>query len=172
MSVSPAASSGRSFASIAEAIEQLHHHNGLVRQEARRYLEQQGEAATASLIPLLNDSSHRVRWEATKAMVSIADPKTVVPLIEKLEDHRADVRWIAAEALIAIGQPAVTPLLHAIEDRPVAFGLREGAHHVLHDIALEHDLKWLDPVVTALASIEAREQVPQAVFAVLNQSED
>lgn len=76
-----------------------------------------------------------MRWEACKALVSIKDPTTAVPLVTALNDERSGVRWLAAEALIAIKNEAVAPLLHVLEEHFESLHVRRGAHHVLSALA-------------------------------------
>jgi hypothetical protein len=54
------------------------------------------------------------------------------------------------------------PLLQALELRGDSVLLREGAHHVFHDLAKGALRKYLAPVLAALEALEPGEQVPWA----------
>jgi len=75
-----------------------------------------------------------VRWEAAKALSQIANPASIQALLEALSDKTFEVRWMAAEGLIRIGRKAVIPLLEALVEHSDSYWLREGIHHVLHDM--------------------------------------
>ena len=55
-------------------------------------------------------------------------------LLEALSDKEFDVRWLAAEGLIRIGRKVVVPLLETLVEHSDSFWLRDGIHHVLHDM--------------------------------------
>ena len=80
-----------------------------------------------------------------------------------------DVRWLAAEGLIHIGVDAIVPLLHALIERPESVWLREGAHHVLHDLASSDLRAVLMPVLKALEDVDATVVVPLAAETCLEE---
>jgi HEAT repeat protein len=120
--------------SLQALITTLSSRNGLQRRRARDALVQAGTAATDCLIESLGSNSKTVRWEAAKALVSIADPKAAPAFEEALMDESFEVQWLAAEALIAIGRPALTPLLEGLIHSYGSVYIRQGVHHVLHDL--------------------------------------
>ena len=76
-----------------------------------------------------------MRWEAAKSLSDIADPAAAPALVQALEDPETGVRWLAAEGLIRMRSACLQPLLHALTERADSVWLRDGAHHVLHDLA-------------------------------------
>ncbi len=148
---------------IATLIGTLRSHDGLARQQARHSLVRMGSRAVASLLLLLKDPKHQVRWEAAKALSDISDPMAASGLVAALEDESFGVRWLAADGLIAMGRDALPPLLEALKDDGASLWLREGAHHVLNMWAAEHGLHDpVTPVLTALESIQPDIDVPLA----------
>jgi HEAT repeat protein len=133
------------------------------RVHARQALEEIGHPAVGPLVELLADPSHQTRWEAAKALVAIADADASPALVEALMDEESDVRWLAAEALIAIGRDGLGPLLRALEKQPESVWLRQGAHHVLHDL---EDPELRDLVEPTLEALESFEPEMKVIFAV------
>jgi HEAT repeat protein len=129
-------------------------------QQARRSLVAMGHKAVPSLVAALGSGKNWVRWEAAKALSQIGDPAATRPLITALEDREFDVRWLAAEGLITIGKKIVEPLLQALINKPESIWLREGAHHVLHDMDRDDWDDALKPVMTALEGVEPTFEVP------------
>jgi HEAT repeat protein len=82
--------------------------------------------------------------------------------VKALEDDMFDVRWLAAEALIIIGKEALVPLLQALTRHSDSLWLREGAHHVFHDIEKERFEKMVQPVLAALEDVEPSLEVSYA----------
>jgi len=149
--------SAEMLSKIKPLIADLRSKDGAVRREARHKVVFIGGPAVDFLIPLLKDTDDDVRWEVTKALAEIADPKAASDLVGLLMDHNFGVRWVAAEALISIGREALKPLLKKLTEHPESSWLQRGAHHVLHDLAKKApDLKELvGPVITALEGFEA-----------------
>jgi HEAT repeat protein len=133
------------------------------RMHARQALEEIGRPAVGPLVELLADPSHQTRWEAAKALVAIADADASPALVKALMDEASDVRWLAAEALIAIGRDGLEPLLRALEEQPESVWLRQGAHHVLHDLEDPELRELVEPTLEALESFEPEMKV---IFAV------
>jgi hypothetical protein len=119
---------------------------------------------------LLHDPDHEVRWEAAKALGEIADPRSAPALVETLEDAGFDIRWLAAEGLIALGKAGLEPLLEALPKKADSVYLREGAHHVMYDLAHKGFRDQLAPVMAALEGvdpeIEIREPARKALQAL------
>jgi HEAT repeat protein len=137
-------------------------------QKARRQLVAMGHKAVSFLVKELGSKKFWVRWEAAKALGQIGDPTATAALIRALEDKEFDVRWLAAEGLINIGQKAVVPLLTALIDNPKSTWLRQGAHHVLHDMERGDLNKVLRPVMIALEDVEPYVEVPVAARKALD----
>jgi HEAT repeat protein len=139
---------------INELTTELCGKDAVVREHARQSLVTIGSPATDPLIELLEDRSHQVRWEAAKALGEIADPRAAPALVSALRDEDFDVRWLAAVGLIAIGPDALVPLLEELAKQPESTWLRQGAHHVLHNLADKKIKGKMAPVLRALESIE------------------
>jgi HEAT repeats len=155
---------------IKSLIDGLRNEDGLVRQKAREALTSIGKQAVRHLIPLLKDAEDDVRWEAAKALANIADVRAASELVATLEDHNFGVRWLAAEGLIAIRRDVLPPLMEALTKHSDSAWLREGAHHVLHDLAKKDpEIKDLvASVITSLEGIEPEIGVVEPAYAVLD----
>jgi HEAT repeat protein len=154
--------------SLDSLLAALGSYDGIVRQHARQALVAIGEPSVAPLIEALTDPSDDVRWEAAKALGQIGDPAAAPALVSVLEDENNGVRWLGAEGLIALGREGLVPLLQALEQRSDSVWLREGAHHVLHDLARGDLEDVLSPVLAALEDIEPTIEVPWAARAALD----
>jgi HEAT repeat protein len=137
------------------------------RQAARKELVSIGSPAVPHLIKCLSDLRRQVRWEAAKALGEIADPITATVLVAALEDKDSDVRWLAAEALVAIGREGLRPLLANLIQHSDSDSLREGAHHVCHELAKTADGPIIRPVLDALNTSEPEMAVPGTAFSAL-----
>ncbi len=146
--------------SIETLINTLSSLKDKAREGARHTLVAMGKAAVPSLIEALRNKNALMRWEAAKALDEIGDPETAPVLVEALEDDDFDVRWLAAEGLIKMNIKGLKPLLEALEHRGDSVLLREGAHHVFHDLAKGGLRKFLVPVLAALEALEPGEEVP------------
>jgi HEAT repeat protein len=142
---------------------ELRNPKGLARHRARQALIEIGQPAVPVLVDALSGSDRNARWEAAKALTEIPNPAAAPVLVGALEDREFGVRWLAAEALSTIGPAVLEPLLAALIERPGSIWLRDGAHHVLKDIAnsagMEDELR---PVMAALKDIQPVSVVPQA----------
>jgi hypothetical protein len=154
---------------IKSSIANLRSGDGVVRHKAREILTSIGKQAVRQLIPLLKDPNDDVRWEAAKALAEIADPRAASELAATLEDHNFGVRWLAAEGLIALGQDALIPLLEALRKRSDSVWLREGPHHVLHDITKTGLKDLLTPVLAGLEGVYPEIGVHEPVLEALEQ---
>jgi HEAT repeat protein len=142
--------------------------DGIARVTARRSLVAIGKPAVSALVSALRSKNKSVRWEAAKALGQIGDAAATEALVKALEDKMFDVRWLAAEALIRIGHKAIVLLLRALVRRPDSYWLREGAHHVLHDIEKGRLDQLLQPVLVALEDVEPSVEVPYAAEKALD----
>jgi hypothetical protein len=149
-------------------IADLKSKDGMVRQRARQSLVAIGKPAVISLVKLLRDRNDQVRWEAAKALGKIGDRRAAPALIAALEDEEFDVRWLSAEGLIALGGEGLAPLLKALVESPQSVWLREGAHHVLHDLAKVGLRKRVAFLLQALEGVEPETEVPSAARELLN----
>ncbi len=150
-------------------IAKLTGNNGRERERARWALVDIGRPAVGSLIELLGNPRKQVRWEAAKALADIADPAAAEILVKTLEDKVFDVRWLAAEGLVNVGRESLVPLLQALIKRSDSPWLREGAHHVLHDLATGDLKELLQPIVDSLQDVESAVEAPIAAKAILDQ---
>jgi HEAT repeat protein len=140
-------------------------------QKARKALVSIGKPAVPSLVKLLPHQKEQLRWEAVKALSQIADSSTTRVFLDSLEDKDFDIRWLAAEGLIAIGKDVLAPLLKALINHSDSIWFRNGAHHVLHDLARRGLYDKVRPVLFALEDVEPSIEVPLAAKAVLSQIE-
>ena len=155
-------------ATISALIADLGSKDGLVRVRARVCLVAIGGKAVGPLVEALASKKRWVRWEAAKALGQTGDPAAAQALVRALEDEVFDVRWLAAEGLIAVGDKGLVPLLQALVERSDSMWLREGAHHVLHDISRGELKEIMRPVLAALDGIEPSVEVPFAAKTALN----
>jgi HEAT repeat protein len=153
---------------IVSLIADLTSDDGVIRVKARRELVSCGDEAVELLIKALADPNQWVRWEAAKALGQIGSPEATQALVEALEDRMFDVRWLAAQGLITIGPEAVIPVLKALIERADSTWMREGAHHVLHDLAQGELKEVLRPVLAALEDVDSPVEVPLVAQAALN----
>lgn len=151
---------------IAELAEKLGHRDPCVRERARETLVALGRWSVPELMRLLSNERPHVRWEAAKALESIADPAAAPALVKALEDDNRDVRWLAAQGLIALGREGLVPLLSALITSAPSYWLCEGAHHVCHALAQRKAglSAVLRPVVVALQQDEPAIGVPLAAY--------
>jgi HEAT repeat protein len=155
--------------SIKSLIAELGNEDGIIRVKARKSLVKIGQTAVGPLVEALTSRKEWVRWEAAKTLAQIGAPSATQALISALHDKSFDVRWLAAEGLIHIGNKAVKPLLKAVVEQPDSLWIREGVHHVLHDLP-ETNLKGLlRPVLHALEDTEPSLEAAIAAEEALNQ---
>ncbi len=158
---------------IISLVADLGSADGLVRARARGRLVGFRGKATKPLIASLSNKKEYVRWEAAKALGQIGNARASRALTKALEDKAFDVRWLAAEALIVMGRKSVAPLLQALVKQPPSVWLREGAHHVFHDISTGELEDVLKPVLLALEGTEPALGVPmEAKKALVRLSSD
>jgi len=148
---------------INELIETLKSDDGIARQGARNTLVIIGEPALDALIKAFEIKEEPVHWEVAKVLSQIGTPKAAQVLVDALEDHEFSVRWIAAEGLIHIGSNGLFALLDALRKKADSIWLREGSHHVIHDLVNrklvdESTRKSLMPVLDALNHFDAETQ--------------
>jgi HEAT repeat protein len=148
-------------------VETLAREDGIERQCARERLVSIGNPAVPALIRCLSDPRHQVRWEAAKALGKIADPIAAPSLVGALEDKDFGVRWLAAVGLTSLGRNGLVPLFSALLERPDSDWLREGAHHVCHELAKRDACHVARPVLDALNTSEPELAVPAAAYAAL-----
>jgi HEAT repeat protein len=153
---------------IDSLIDNLASSDGFLRIKARQSLAAMGKQAVGRMVEALKNKKHWVRWEAAKTLAEIGDPAAALALINALEDDEFDVRWLAAEGLIHIGTKAVEPLLKVLTEQPDSLWLREGAHHVLHDLPESNFKQSVKPVLAALEDVQPSLEVALAAEAALD----
>lgn len=158
---------------IDSLIETLKSEDGIARQHARNSLVKIGEPALDALIKAFEIKKDPVHWEIAKALSQIGTPKAAQTLVEALEDNEFSVRWIAAEGLIHIGSDGLIPLMEALRKKTDSIWLREGSHHIIHDLVHrklvnETEQECLQPVLDALNHFEAVIQTYSAADTALN----
>jgi HEAT repeat protein len=155
-------------APIKSLIADLASKDGIVRMKARQRLVAYKKRSVAPLIRTMSDENDWVRWEAAKALSQIGNPESIQALLVALADKQFEVRWLAAEGLIRIGRKTIVPMLETLIKHSDSYWLREGIHHVLHDINRGKIIKVLRPVLSALEGPEPSLEVPPAARAALD----
>ena len=154
-------------ATIKSLIDELASKDGVVRVKARRQLVAYKKRSVTPLIRTLSNKNDWVRWEAAKALSQIGNNRAIKALLEALSDEKFEVRWLAAEGLIRIGRKAIVPLLETLVSHSDSYWLREGIHHVLHDMNTGKITEVLRPVLVALEGTAPTLEVPQAAQVAL-----
>ncbi len=157
---------------VTNLIQNLASSDDLTRMKARKTLVEIGSPTVPGLIESLSNPHPLVRWEIVKALAEIRDPKTAPVLVNCLEDDEFDVRWVAAEALIGLNVKGLKPLLEALIRHSDSVAMREGGHHVLHDLAQGELRKYLAPVLIALEGVESSIETPIAAARALHGLEE
>ncbi len=139
----------------------------LVRTGACKSLIAVGRPAVPFLVEGLKDPDYRVRWEAAKTLDAVGDPTSAPALVQALQDDAFEVRWRAAEALAKMEVNGLKPLLEALIRNGDSVSLREGAHHVLHNVAGEELRTFLLPVLAELERRSSSFEVATAAFHAL-----
>jgi len=145
-----------------ELIVNLSSKDGICRQQARWELVRRKESSVGPLLESLSSPDAQVRWEAAKALGAIAPPRAAGDLVATMQDDEWDVRWVAAEAVAAIGRSALPPLLDALINEPESIWLREGAHHVVHELARGETNETEADLLRALGELRPAEEVLEA----------
>ena len=161
---------------INSLVEKLKSNDGIARQHARHDLVEIGAPALDALIKAFEIKEDPLHWEVAKALSQIGTSKAAHTLVEALEDQEFSVRWIGAEGLIHIGEDAVIPLLKALEYKTDSVWLREGCHHVLHDmlnrkLIKEKTRECVIPVLKALNHFDPAVQANTAAIEALRKLE-
>jgi HEAT repeat protein len=153
---------------LESLIADLGNRDELVRVKARRRLVSYRVRSVPSLIKLLTDKNDWTRWEAAKALSQIGNPSSILALLEALNDKSFEVRWLAAEGLIKIGRKAIVPSLTALVNNPGSYWLREGIHHVFHDMNKRKPQKALQTALKALESSQPELELPLSAKTALD----
>jgi HEAT repeat protein len=142
-----------------------------LRVKARQSLVTIGKAAIPSLAETLKEKDDLARWEAAKALGEIGTPEAAPFLVRALEDEVFDIRWLAAIGLIGMNIKGLKPLLHALMEQGDSAFLRQGAHHVIHDLNKGELRRYLSVVLATLENVEPSMSVPQAAYHALEMLE-
>lgn len=147
--------------SILESLfEELTSKDALRRQKARLVLIDIGSPAVPHLIEFMTDKRDWLRWEAAKCLGEIRDEEAIPQLVQALRDKMFEVRWLAADGLINIGWRSITPLIESLIDHANSIWMRDGAHHVLHDLSHGRFKVPLKPILKSLEGIEPAVEIP------------
>jgi HEAT repeat protein len=122
----------------------------------RRSNQQVGEEAGASekltrqerlqLMEKLGDPDVHVRLEAAKVLCK-DDPSVCAALVRLVENEDLSVRWAAMELLAHCRREAIRPMLEALTRDFESSNLRQGVHHVMHELYLHHELNDAETAV-------------------------
>ncbi len=142
------------------------------RQKAREQLVEIGGPAVDYLARSFKTRNKALRWEIMKTLVQIADKRSLHLFINSLEDKNTDIRWLAAEGLIKLGHISLKPLLKDLIERPNSIFLKEGVHHVLHDVIRKSDLQeTFTPILAELKETDDDEKVAVLAWTLLKNLE-
>jgi HEAT repeat protein len=141
------------------------------RKNARLSLVAMGRRAIPFLVEVLKDRHDLPRSEATKALSEISDPEAAPALVKMLEDEEFGIRWAAAIGLVGMNTKGLRPLFKALEEKPGSDLLREGAHHVIHDLAKGELRKFLVPLLVALGGPAPTTQTLVAAYRAMEDLE-
>ncbi len=120
--------------SVKQLIIELGNKDGMVRLRARQDLVHKGDSVVDDLIRAFQEMHEPRHFEAAKALSQIGSAKAIQYLIGAFDDEEFRVRWVAAEGLVAIGAKTIKPLLKILIKRSDSDWIRDGVHHVLHDL--------------------------------------
>lgn len=155
---------------INSLIKDLTWDDMMICHDARLELVKIGAPAVDYLVQAMADHGRKawVRWEATKTLGEIADPRALEALIDSLEDKNFDIRWMAAKSLVPFGGQTVKPILERLIRRPESAWLRLSAHHVFRDLSGTDLAEALKPVIDAIDSNDPAVQIPVAAKKALD----
>jgi len=156
---------------VKDFISNLSSSDDLTRVRARHALVAIGEPALPALVEALDNPDNLERWEVAKAIGEIGTSEAAPALVRALEDEEFEVRWCAAEGLIRMNVQGLKPLFQALMERADSVSLRQGAHHVLHDLAKGELKRHLALVLKALEGKVPAVQVPIVVSHAMEQIE-
>jgi HEAT repeat protein len=140
--------------------------NDSERRKARSLLVAEGENAVPDLIQALSNGNRQTRMQVVKIFTQTSDPSTASALVHALEDEDHDIRWTAMKGLIALERDGLEPLLQALTQDFDSVWLREGAHHILHELKKKESLRQPSlQVLKALEGVEPEVTVPWAAEA-------
>lgn len=147
-------------------ITKLGSSNDSERREAGLSLVAAGTSAVPDLIQVLSNGNRPTRMQVVKIFTQICDPSTASALVYALEDQDHDIRWTAMKGLIALERDGLEALLQALTRDFDSVWLREGAHHILHELKKKEHLRQPSlQVLKALEGVEAEVTVPWAAEA-------
>lgn len=154
---------------ISELVQKLAQNNSPESQKIRMQLVELGSPAVPALIESLHHGNAHLRWESVQVLSRIKDPEAAPDLVIALEDENINVRWTAMEGLINLDRDGLPSLLNALTKHFYSVWLREGAHHVLHQLKnRERLLPEEIRVFEALEGPAAEMDVPWAAEAALS----
>ena len=157
---------------IPELVEKLANNESTECQLIRMQLVELGSPALPALIEALENGNSHLRWELVQVLSRIKDPDAAPVLVNALEDENINVRWTAMEGLIDLDRECLPSLLSALTKRFYSVWLREGAHHVLHQ--LKNRERLLPAEVRVFESLEgpaAEMDVPWTVAAAMREAD-
>ncbi len=154
-------------ASIRASIADLGSEDGKVREAAREKLVAIGHPAANDLAELASQPNEILRWEAFKALSSIADGHTVPLLIRAISDDNEEIRWLAAEGLIAVGSTALAPILEEFLCDPMSLRIQKGMHHILTGLSLKLNMDEIYDLIDSLNEREPELHAPRIAYTIL-----
>ena len=153
---------------IHDLVQKLAEQSGPECQKIRMQLVELGDPAVPALIEALQSGDAHLRWEVVQVLSRIEDPQAAPQLVKALEDENINVRWAAMEGLIDLDRNGLPPLLKSLTKHFYSVWLREGAHHILHQLKIRERLLPTEiRVFEALEGPAAEMDVPWAAEAAL-----
>lgn len=116
---------------VTDLIAALNDPDAVARRDVREALTTLGAQAIPALVNALQSSEHTVRWEALKALETVADASAVPALLGILDDEDFGIRWMAAEILGGLGDDGLIPLLLAFVHDNGSSWMTDSVHHAL-----------------------------------------
>lgn len=120
---------------VKDLIALFRSHDAGQRQRSREALVAMGSGTIPHLSEYCDDENDQVRWEVAKTLGEVNDASSTPALLALLSDDVPGVRWLAAEGLIQLNRVALVPLLKGLQKNFHSTYFREGAHHVLRELA-------------------------------------
>jgi HEAT repeat protein len=138
------------------------------RRKARLALVNIGEPAIDFLAEFAAHPDWKIRWEAIRALAQMRNPDTSAILINALDDEYEGIRWLAAEGIIMLGREGLIALLQALTSYKLTILLREGAYHVLKQMAIRYKLPNMEELIHGLVNADSFFNVQAQAELMLN----
>ena len=153
-------------APVVELLRILDGQDGIAREQARAKLVEMGPLAISDLVRAAQGGSRQLRLETTKALATIADPKTATALAAQFDDT-LEIAWAAAEGVKRLGRDGAVAALRELVKHPNSHVVRVSAHHALRHMEASDIRETVAPVAASLLDEEPITAVLVAADAAL-----